>query len=69
MGRRGLFVLLAITVACVVALTPVASGQTTTKGARAATKAKVATGFRPDVLFTPYYVAQDLGYTGTPVWT
>jgi NitT/TauT family transport system substrate-binding protein len=31
-------------------------------GAHAATNVTLATGFKPDVEFAPYYVAQDLGY-------
>src|SRR5262249_46650843 len=46
----------------VIVLSPAASGQTSAKGTAALTTVKLATGFRPDVLFTPFYVAQDLGY-------
>ena len=62
MWKRGLLAFLAVAAASVMTVLPSASGQTTAKSARALTTVKVATGFRPDVLFTPFYVAQDLGY-------
>jgi|1186.fasta_scaffold07611_2 NitT/TauT family transport system substrate-binding protein len=60
--KRGLYVLLALATVSMVASVSAAPVESATTHQQALRTVKVATGFRPDVLFTPFYVAQDLGY-------